>query len=70
MNAGIAYDERMKDAFEVIQKKKRNDGTWPVQKKHVGKVHFEMEKTGGPSRWNTLRVLRVMQHFFPNDAFS
>jgi hypothetical protein len=22
-----------------------------------------MERTGGPSRWNTLRALRVLRHF-------
>jgi hypothetical protein len=31
--------------------------------KHPGKVHFEMEQTGRPSRWNTLRALRVLEHF-------
>jgi len=66
MNAGIDYDERMKDALCVILGKRRKDGTWPVQHKHAGKVHFDMEKTGGPSRWNTLRVFRVLIHFLPN----
>lgn len=68
MNAGIEYDPRMEGAFEVIYKKRRKDGTWPVQNKHAGKVHFDMEKTGGPSRWNTLRVLRVLRHFKPNNS--
>jgi len=63
MQAGIKYDTRMEDSFEVILQKRRKDGTWPVQNKHQGKVHFEMEKIGGPSRWNTLRVLRVLKHF-------
>lgn len=61
--AGIDYDERMEEAFKVIDKKRRKDGSWPVQNKHSGKVHFDMEKMGGPSRWNTLRVLRVLKHF-------
>jgi hypothetical protein len=34
-----------------------------VQAKHSGQVHFDMEKTGTPSRWNTLRALRVLDHF-------
>lgn len=66
MNAGIEYDIRMQDALDVILRKRRKDGTWPVQHKHSGRVHFDMEKTGGPSRWNTLRVLRVLAHFKPN----
>jgi hypothetical protein len=61
--AGIPYDPRMQDALDVLLKKRRKDGTWPVQAKHAGQVHFDMEKTGDPSRWNTLRALRVLQHF-------
>ena len=45
------------------EKKQRKNGTWPVQAKHPGQVHFDMEKTGGSSRWNTLRALRVLKHF-------
>ena len=61
--AKINYDERMQPALDVLTKKRRADGVWPVQAKHTGKVHFDMEKTGGPSRWNTLRALRVLKHF-------
>lgn len=55
------YDSRMEDALEIIRSKQRKDGTWPVQAKHPGKVHFDMEKTGDPSRFNTLRALRVLE---------
>lgn len=68
-DAGITYDSRMKDAFDVIFSKRRKDGTWPIQNKHAGKVHFDMEKIGNSSRWNTLRVLRVLKHFFPNKNY-
>jgi hypothetical protein len=61
--AGIEYDERMQPALDVLHKKQRKDGTWPVQAKHPGKVHFDMEQTGKSSRWNTLRALRVLNHF-------
>ena len=61
--AGIGFDPRMQDALGVLNNKRRKDGTWPVQAKHAGQTHFEMEKTGGPSRWNTLRALRVLHHF-------
>lgn len=63
--ANTPYDERMEDALEVIMKKRRKNGTWPVQNKHSGKVHFDMEKIGGPSRWNTLRILRVLRRYKP-----
>jgi hypothetical protein len=61
--AGAAYDARMQDALDILKKKRRKDCTWPVQAKHAGQTHFDMEKTGGPSRWNTLRALRVFNHF-------
>ncbi|MBN2503101.1 MAG: hypothetical protein JXB38_20155 [Anaerolineales bacterium] len=62
-SAGVAYDPRMRDALDVLEGKRRKDNTWPVQAKHPGQVHFDMEQTGGPSRWNTLRALRVLKHF-------
>ena len=68
--AGIEYDLRMQDALDILSKKRRKDGTWPVQTRHPGQTHFEMEKTGGPSRWNTLRVLRVLKHFNKNQYWE
>jgi hypothetical protein len=62
-SAGIGYDSRMQDALDVLIKKKRKDGTWPLQAKHPGQTHFDMEQTGKPSRWNTLRAFRVLKHY-------
>ena len=59
---GMHYDNRMEDAINILLKKRRN-GKWPLQAKHPGQTHFEMEKPGEPSRWNTLRALRVLRHF-------
>lgn len=61
--AGVDYEPRMQPALDVLWKKRRKDNRWPVQARHPGQIHFEMEKTGGPSRWNTLRSLRVLKHF-------
>lgn len=61
--AGADYDPRMRDALDVLLDKRRKDETWPVQAKKSGQVYFDMEKTGGPSRWNTLRALRVLGRF-------
>ena len=65
--AGAQYDSRMQDALGVLMKKRRKDGKWPVQAKHPGQTHFDMEQAGGPSRWNTLRALRVLKHFHYTD---
>jgi hypothetical protein len=64
-----AYDPRMDDAMEILINKRRRDGCWPLQAKHPGQVHFDMEKAGEPSRWNTLRVLRVFKKY-PPDKFT
>jgi len=62
-NAGAKYDPRMQDALDMLVKKRLRDGRWPVQAKHPGQTHFDMERTGEPSRWNTLRALRVLNYF-------
>lgn len=61
--AGIKWDNRMKDAIDILKIKRNNEGSWNMQAAHPGQVHVNMEKAGKPSRWNTLRVLRVMKHF-------
>lgn len=58
-NTDAPGDDRYQDALDVVEGRRRVDGTWPVQNKHSGRTWFEMERTGGPSRWNTLRALRV-----------
>ena len=54
-------DDRIAEAIEVVEQKRGADGRWPLENVHQGKVHFEMEDgEGKPSRWNTLRALRVL----------
>ncbi len=55
------WDERFQDALDTLLRRRHRDGRWPVQQKHAGRVWFDMETTGGPSRWNTLRALRVLR---------
>jgi hypothetical protein len=64
--AGAAHDIRLQDAIELLVKKRRKDHTWPVQHRHPALSFFDMEKTGGPSRWNTLRALRVLRWWQKN----
>jgi hypothetical protein len=61
--AGVEFDNRMNDALCVLIKKQRPDQKWPLQARHNGQTHFEMETAGGASRWNTLRALRVLNHY-------
>jgi hypothetical protein len=66
--AGVAYGERMAPALSILARKRRKDGTWPLQHRHPGQEHFDMEQVGEPSRWNTLRALRVRRAGFPPAA--
>ncbi len=61
--AGIEWDIRMKATINLLSKKRNKEGTWNMQAAHPGQVHFSMEKAGKPSRWNTLRALRVLKYF-------
>jgi hypothetical protein len=60
--AAAAPDERTAEAIELVRKKRDEHGRWPLENPHPGRVHFEMEgRAGEPSRWNTLRALRVLR---------
>jgi len=40
------------------------DGRWPLQNVHDGEAHVQLDDgEGQPSRWNTLRALRVLDWF-------
>ena len=55
------YDPRMDDAIEILLKKRRKDGRWNLFSRYSGRIYFEIEKAGQPSRWNTLRALRILK---------
>jgi hypothetical protein len=61
--ANVKYDDRMHEAFDLIISKRKSNGLWPLQAKHPGKTHFDMELAGQDSRWNTLRSLRTLKHY-------
>lgn len=67
-DAETLWDERMRPAMNNLLKKRRKDGTWPLQAKYPGLVHFDMENAGGASRWNTMRALRIFKQY--EDEFS
>jgi hypothetical protein len=59
--AGVAPDPRAEEAIEVVRRRRRPDGRWPVGPRHPGLEHFRMEEGRDPGRWNTLRALRVLR---------
>lgn len=52
-------DQRLSDAIGVVRAARRSDGTWPTFQAYPGRQWFRMEERG-PSRWTTLRSLRVL----------
>ena len=62
--AGGTPDRRIEEAIEAVRSKAQPDGRWLLENTHPGKVHFELEDGDGqPSRWNTLRALRVLRWY-------
>jgi hypothetical protein len=60
-DADAPLDPRMDEALDLVESKRGADGRWLLENTHRGATHFEMEEVDGkPSRWNTLRALRVL----------
>jgi hypothetical protein len=67
-SVGDAPDPRMSEAIDLVRSKQQPDGTWLLENTYPGKVHFALEDGDGrPSRWNTLRALRVLKW---NESFA
>jgi hypothetical protein len=61
---GDPPDARMNEAVDLLRSKQQADGTWLLENTHPGKVYFALEESDGrPSRWNTLRALRVLNWY-------
>ncbi len=59
-------DRRLADAIALVENRRRADGRWLLQNRYPGRTFFEMERVGQPSRWNTLRCLRVLRWWNAN----
>ena len=57
-------DSRLEEAIDLLQSKRQSDGRWLLENTHPGRVHFELEDGDNePSRWNTLRALRLLRWY-------
>ncbi len=64
LDAGDSPDTRLEEAIALLRTKQQPDGTWVLENSHPGAVHFALEEGDGrPSRWNTLRALRVLRWY-------
>lgn len=63
-DAGVEPDERVDEAIALLRGKRDDEGRWPLEYSYPGEVYFEMDDgEGRPSRWNTLRAMRVMRWY-------
>lgn len=63
-SAGVTPDKRLAEAVALVTKQQGKDGRWPLQNPHPDPVGLTMEGgAGSPSRWNTLRALRVLNWY-------
>jgi hypothetical protein len=55
-------DPRMREAIDIVQRKRSPDGRWPLDATYDESLAVTLdEAVGQPSRWNTLRALRVLR---------
>jgi hypothetical protein len=68
--AGVRDHDRLAEAVAVVEANRDSDGRWPLQNVHPGEAYFDMDEGDGrPSRWNTLRAMRVLD-WFGGDGFQ
>jgi hypothetical protein len=64
VTTGDRPDPRIDEAIHLVRSKQQPDGTWLLENTHKGAVHFRLDDGDGqPSRWNTLRALRVLRWY-------
>lgn len=60
--AGVRPDARMRDALQIVESRRQADGRWLLDHAYDEALAFPFnESVGEPSRWNTLRALRVLR---------
>jgi hypothetical protein len=66
--AGVVPDQRVTEAIELVESKRDSDGRWPLENQHPGTMAVELDEgEGRPSRWITLRALRVLDWYSARD---
>ena len=66
-SAGVEPDERIAEAVGLVAERRQPDGRWLLDEPHRDAVHDLEGGAGQPSRWNTLRALRVLDWYSTQD---
>src|SRR5206468_4721635 len=63
-SAGVTPDERVAEAIGLVASKRDGDGRSPLETRYPGVMPLEIDDgEGRPSRWTTLRALRVLDWY-------
>jgi hypothetical protein len=66
--AGVTPERRIAEAIDIVASKRDTEGRWPLENVHPDELEAEPGVTEGqPSRWNTLRALRVLDWYSARD---
>ncbi|MFQ5885767.1 MAG: nitrogen fixation protein NifH [Anaerolineae bacterium] len=58
---GFGSHPRLKSALQLVLSKQNEQGRWKMEYTYNGKTWADIEKRGQPSKWITLRALRVLK---------
>ncbi len=62
--ARVPADSRLTEAVRFVESKRQSDGRWLLDRAYDEALSLPTGETlGAPSRWNTLRALRVLKYF-------
>ena len=63
-DACVPFDARVGDALRLVKSRRQADGRWLLDDAHDEALAIPFgEAVGQPSRWNTLRALRVLRRY-------
>ena len=66
--ARVVPDPRLAEAIDLVVSKRDGDGRWALDRQYPGRMPVEMDEgEGRPSRWITLRALRVLDWYSPKE---
>lgn len=67
-HAGVTPDKRIAEAIDLVESKRDDNGFWRLDVQYPGQMPVEInEGKGQPSRWNTLRAMRVLNWWSARD---
>jgi hypothetical protein len=59
--AGYGGDQRLDEAIELVRSKQDEQGRWKMEYSYNGKMWADVEKKDEPSKWVTLRAMRMLK---------